>query len=755
MGHPHTGTTHFKSRVLRPHGSNFLAVDVSVNRTARRNLRQGVRHTQGTDVACVPNLVRALHVAQNSIVNVTVGVGKQGDVHRSQGLCPWEVQNRPKCRKFHRMTTSLNHILATLALLLLVLGSATAQSGKPSRGAEKAYAKALEAYRFLSYNLAVEHLDKALDKSPDFAEAWFLKAQIYQEVDHPQLEEVLARALNVDGQRFPHGWVELAQVQWELGKYDEGLASLAQLEALGLSRMSQEMEDKRAWVEAGLHFAQQTTASGEDFVQASEVLGELNTPDLEYYGALDLTGMRMVLTRSGKNGSLPSVPGVQGGEDFFESFIRDDGTWSPPVPLPGVNTPMNEGAPTLSGDGRTMIFTACETPRDGYGPRRGKGSCDLFESVWDEASRTWSMGQNLGAPNSKGWESQPALSADGNTLVFAKSVKGHLEPSDLVVCHRLDNGGWSTPRKLPGSVNTERTEESPFLHPDGKTLYFSSDGHPGFGKLDVFVSKLQKDGTWGEPQNLGPGVNSAGKDNSLMVMPRGGVALFATTRESGNLDFWQVELPEDAKPIEVAMLQGVVRDSQTGEALQAEVTLIDLETGQVIGKTASRSSEGFVMPLPGLGSYSFEASADGHMFGMTMYNQTGGTDLNRSPFVHIDLDPIEVGSTFTLDAIQFESGLASLSSSYQAGCERLAQWMSENPDVNIRVVGHTDNVGSVPFNMALSEDRAKAVQAFLVQRDVAVSRIQVEGKGPLEPIADNETEEGRAVNRRVQVVVLE
>jgi len=325
----------------------------------------------------------------------------------------------------------------------------------------------------------------------------------------------------------------------------------------------------------------------------------------------------------------------------------------------------------------------------------------------------------------------------------------------LVVCHRLDNGGWSTPRKLPGSVNTERTEESPFLHPDGKTLYFSSDGHPGFGKLDVFVSKLQKDGTWGEPQNLGPGVNSAGKDNSLMVMPRGGVALFATTRESGNLDFWQVELPEDAKPIEVAMLQGVVRDSQTGEALQAEVTLIDLETGQVIGKTASRSSEGFVMPLPGLGSYSFEASADGHMFGMTMYNQTGGTDLNRSPFVHIDLDPIEVGSTFTLDAIQFESGLASLSSSYQAGCERLAQWMSENPDVNIRVVGHTDNVGSVPFNMALSEDRAKAVQAFLVQRDVAVSRIQVEGKGPLEPIADNETEEGRAVNRRVQVVVLE
>ncbi|MGB1578276.1 MAG: OmpA family protein, partial [Flavobacteriales bacterium] len=111
--------------------------------------------------------------------------------------------------------------------------------------------------------------------------------------------------------------------------------------------------------------------------------------------------------------------------------------------------------------------------------------------------------------------------------------------------------------------------------------------------------------------------------------------------------------------------------------------------------------------------------------------------------------------TFTLEAIQFESSLAALSTSYQAGCERLAQWMMENPGVNIRVVGHTDNVGSIPFNMALSEDRAKAVQAFLVQRGVDGSRIQVEGKGPLEPLADNDTEEGRAFNRRVQVVVLE
>jgi outer membrane protein OmpA-like peptidoglycan-associated protein len=657
---------------------------------------------------------------------------------------------------FRIMTPFLIRLFLVVSCLSLTHSVAVAQTKKPSKGARKAYAKALEAYRFLSFNLAVEHLDKAIGKSPEYAEAWFLKAQIFQEVEHPDLEVVLSHALGLDATRFPHGWVELARVQWELGKYEQGLASLERMQALGIFGLTEETEAKRRWVEAGLQFSAKAMASAMEFELAQPVQGDLNTPENEYYGALDLTGTRLVLTRSSESGSLGrNVPGVVGGEDFFQSTMLDDGTWTSPVPLPGINTSLNEGAPSLSGDGRLMVFTACETPRDGYGQRRGKGSCDLFESEWDDEAQVWSLGKNLGAPNSKGWESQPALSADGNTLVFSKSARGHLEPSDLVVCHRLDNGGWSSPRMLPGAVNTAYTEESPFLHPDGKTLYFSSDGHPGFGKLDVFVTKLQKDGTWGTPTNLGPGVNSPGKDNSLMVMPRGGMALFASTRESGNLDFWEFQLPEEAKPIEVAMLKGVVMDAKTGEALMAEVTLVDLETGQVISRTPSTGGDGFVIPLPGLGAYSFEASAEGHLFGMTTYNQTGGSDMNRSPFVQIELDPIEVGQTFTLDAIQFDYGLADLSSSYQAGCERLAQWMLDNPGVNIRVEGHTDNVGSVPFNLALSEDRATSVLHFLVERGVVSSRIDVEGKGPLEPLADNETEEGRAKNRRVQIVILE
>lgn len=754
--HPNTKPTCHKPLVFRPCASGGLVIDVPVHRTNRGDLGQRVSHREVPDVSCMPNFIASIHMAFDAVVNVTVGVGKQGNVHGCRSRLESRAQIRAKKLHFRSMKATWMFWGLVVALWGGMSAQMQAQTDPPSRKAQKEYQKALEAYRMRSPNLAITHLNAAIQRSEGFAEALFLKAQIFQEMAHPKQEEALVEALRADATMFPHGWVTLAQIQWELGKYEEGLQSLDRLDGLNSGNLSDEVQTRRNWVEAGLQFASDARNNPELVHEAKPTPGMLNTEALEYYGALDLTGTYMVLTRSG----LPDderrlTPGVAGGEDFFESFQSDDGTWSAPVPLPGVNTPMNEGAPTLSGDGKTMVFTACTTPRDGYGPRRGKGSCDLFESTWDETTKQWSLGVNLGAPNSAGWESQPALSADGNTLIFAKSPKAQKTPSNLVVCHRLGDGGWSSPRALPGLVNTPYTEESPFLHPDGKTLYFSSDGHPGFGQLDVFMSKLQEDGTWGAPVNLGSGVNSFGKDNSLMVLPRGGVAMFATTQGSGNLDFWQVELPEEVKPIEVATLRGVVRDAKVGMALNAEVVLVDLATGQTVSRTFSEGETGFVIPLPGLGSYSFEASAEGHLFGMTTYEQDGGTDLNRSPFVQIELMPIEVGQSFTLEAIQFESGLSKFSANYQAGCERLAKWMTENPEVRIRVVGHTDNVGSLPFNMALSEDRALAVRGFLTSKGIAEARINVFGEGPTKPIADNSTEEGRALNRRVEVLILD
>ena len=421
----------------------------------------------------------------------------------------------------------------------------------------------------------------------------------------------------------------------------------------------------------------------------------------------------------------------------------------------GINTPTNEGAPAISGDGRTIIFTVCASLEYGYGgKRRGKGSCDLFESTWSDTLQAWSQGKNLGAPNSAGKETQPSLSSDGNTLLFARAPRGLHQPTDLFVSHRLAHGGWSTPKRLEGAVNTPRYEESPFLHPDGKTLYFSSDGHPGLGDLDVFVSRKLPDGTWGEPTNLGPSINGPGKDNSLMVMPRGNEAMFSTDRDTGWDSFWTIPLKEEAKPIEVATLKGVVQDATTLAYLEAEVSLLDATNGQTIGRTMSNGEEGFMMPLPGLGSYTLEVSKEGYMFQSVSYEQEEGEALNRSPFKAIAMDKIEEGQGLDLNAIRFQYGSATLESTYQGDLERLHAWLLENPGLEIEIIGHTDSIGSVPYNMQLSLDRAESVKGFMVERGIDEGRMTTDGKGPLLPIDTNRTEEGRARNRRVQVVVI-
>lgn len=658
---------------------------------------------------------------------------------------------------FHLMKPNMMTRRCGLVLIVLMTAftsGAQAQEDKPSRAAKKAYAKALEAYRFLSFNLAVQHLEKAIDKSPGFAEAWFLKAQIEREVESSSFQITLAHALSLDPDMFPHGWVQLAEAQWCAGEYEEGLETLKRWDGIGANGQLQAMQEEVSWVQDGLRFGLEAMSSAKDGPEGRIVPGGLNSDAHEYYGAFDLTGEWMVFTRSSSIGK--GQWSGQGGEDFYSCrWSPEQEEWSEPVPLRGVNTAQNEGAPTLSGDGKTMVFTACATPRDGYGPRRGKGSCDLFESNWDETAQKWTLGKNLGAPNSAGWESQPTLSADGNTLIFAKAMKGHNVPSDLAVSHRLDHGGWSVPKSLPGLVNTSRTEESPFLHPDGKTLYFSSDGHPGMGGLDVFVSRREKDGTWGQPKNLGRGVNSHGKDNSLMVTPSGDRALFASTRDSDNLNFWETPLDKEDQAIEVATLTGLVVNAATGESLRADVVLNDLETGLRVASAVSDPEDGFLIPLPGLGNYSFEASAEGFVFGMKRYDQEGEALKNLSPFVKIELEPIEAGTSFTLEAIQFASGLAQLREEFQAGCERLTLWMKQNPEVRIQIEGHTDNVGSLAFNMALSHDRALAVSRFLTDLGIEAARMETLGLGPSEPIADNASEKGRATNRRVQVLVLD
>jgi flagellar motor protein MotB len=610
-----------------------------------------------------------------------------------------------------------------------------------SRSAQRSYEKALDAYTSSDFSLTITELDKAVKKSPNYALAWFLLAQTHRDLSRDSIAIIeLKRALYIDDSLYKKGWLELAELLWMSGDYDSGITALDMV-----VKKHRELKQYR-WVRAGLEFSVMAVKSPMLLSVITPLQGDVNSIRPEYFPSMELSGKKMVFTRL-----VPSRNNPMGQEEFFSSSLID-GVWREVFPLKGINTLFNEGASSISGNGKTLIFTSCATPRDGFGDRVGAGSCDLFESHYDTQSGFWSLGENIGAPNSNSWESQPTLSSDGNFLVFARAFHVRGKGSDLFGAIRGKDRVWGKPFPLPGKINTPYEEESPFLHPDGQTIYFSSNGHPGLGGLDVFVSRKQSNGEWGKPENLGYPLNTHNDENSLMVEPDGVFAIFASDRSNpaGDLDLLRVELPPEARPISVNVLSGTVVDNLSGNPLVASVNLVDITTGSVL-TSVKTSLEGFILPLPVNGRYSFEVSCEGYMFNIAEMFTIDSP--NKSLHVEVRLMKIDSGTTLSLRDVRFNSGSAVLEFGYQTDLVLLASWLSSNLTTSVEIIGHTDNIGSAPANLQLSEDRAEAVVNFLLTSGISADRLSSSGRGDQVPISTNATLEGKALNRRVEIVV--
>jgi outer membrane protein OmpA-like peptidoglycan-associated protein len=618
-----------------------------------------------------------------------------------------------------------------------------------TKGAIKAFERALKAYEMMDLSLTVYELDKALDKSPLFAEAYFLKSQVYRDLRKDSLAMVcLSKGLVIDDDRYNRGWLELAELCWGEGLYDEGWSAIVRFnETKAFIMLGQDstLNQYYSWVTRGLEYSIEAVTKPDLGVNTIRLGVGVNSSMPEYYPSMTLDKQVIIMTRRTRG-----VVDEHDQEDFYLSrWSNKLNKWLSSEAIPGINTPFNEGAATISGDGLTIVFTACEALGVGYGPREGKGSCDLFESTYDVEIGAWTVGENLGAPNSGRWESQPTLSADGNFLVFARARHLRGMGSDLFSSYRSADGSWSEPERLLGGINTPFEEESPFLHPDGKTLYFSSNGHPGLGHLDMFVSNLQEDGSWSKAQNLGYPMNSHDDENSLIVQPDGRYAIFASDRgkADGDLDLWRVEIPYKIRPKAVGVLYGTVVDNKTGQMLEASVVLLDAITGSLVATVQSGSAKGFVLPLPAQGRFSFEVDKEGYLFQIVDFNMSGIENQN----IEVRLNKIAVGVSVDLKTIRFETGSSDLAAGYQADLVRLVNWLEANAEANVEIIGHTDNVGSDATNLLLSSDRALSVLNFLIANKIDQERLSNLGLGSSMPLGSNETDEGRASNRRVEI----
>jgi outer membrane protein OmpA-like peptidoglycan-associated protein len=305
-------------------------------------------------------------------------------------------------------------------------------------------------------------------------------------------------------------------------------------------------------------------------------------------------------------------------------------------------------------------------------------------------------------------------------------------------------------------INTEYNDCSPFIHPDGRTLYFASDGHIGMGDYDLFVSRLDYNAEWGVPKNLGYPINTKEEERSMIVNAKGDMALFASARQPGKgLDIYKFPLHEEVKPISVSYVKGYVYDSVTGNKLSASCELIDIETGIVIAEEQSEENTGkYLVCLPIDRNYAFNVSKDGYLFYSENFSLTNLEDPSEPFIMNIPLQPIREGVTIVLKNIFFDFNKFELQSSSYAELNKVVSFMLKNPHVRIEIGGHTDNVGNKEFNASLSTNRAKAVYNYLLSKGIEASRLSYKGYDFSMPIADNDTEVGRALNRRTEFKIV-
>lgn len=665
-------------------------------------------------------------------------------------------------------------LISTFLIAVLVIGCAEAQVGYSTK--DKKAIKYFELGQGApnnereegamkpNYQAGIEYMEKALERDPNFIEAHLLKAELHEykmEYDLAINHYNKSLAINPNFLRSGVTYFYLGNLQHAQGDYDNAIKNLD----IYLSNRSAnpQLQQKATFIRANAAFAKNAIANPLPFDPVNIGPG-INTENPEYFPTITVDGETILFTRRIRDGRVQGRFKEQ--EDFFVSQLENK-TWQKALSMPtNVNTVHNEGAPTIAADGRTLIFVGCADPYGSYGENRGgRGSCDLF--ITKKLGGRWTDPKNLpGTLNSIHWETQPSLSSDGKTLYFIRGIRGRnaTNNSDIYVSHLQVNGEWSTPKKLPDHINTPDREESVYIHPDGKTLYFTSRGHIGMGGSDIYVTRLNDQGEWSMPENLGYPINTKYDENSLMVGPDGEVAFFASDREGGygGLDIYYFTMPESMRPTKTLYFEGLVYDAVTRTPLPGKFQLIDIETGEeVIYSEADPLTGEFTVSLPVNKEYALNVSYPGYAFYSDNFNMLEPEGLEA---FHKDVPMIPLGTEtgIPLANVFFDLDKATLRKKSFVELDKLVLFMKQNPGVSIEIGGHTDSRGS--NNQILSDNRAKAVLDYVANKGVSRDRLTSKGYGSKKPINtdasitaeanENKKEAMHQENRRVEYTIL-
>lgn len=431
------------------------------------------------------------------------------------------------------------------------------------------------------------------------------------------------------------------------------------------------------------------------------------------------------------------------------------------------NTPtyQNYGGVSLSLDNKEMFICACQEV-----DYQQHANCDIYVTTFERTGEggndfKWSDLKNLGpAVNTKdGWEAQPTLSADGNTLYFATWRDGSLL-TDIYFSTRSKEGEWSQAKPVPGPVNSEGHDKAPFLHQDSETMYFVSDCSPermGAGGSDIFYTRKDDAGNWIEPKNIGYPINTQANEVGLVVSTDGHLAYFTSSAQGGSYDIYRFELYKEARPQKVLFIKGEVKDDKGDPVKDAKVEVAYKESGESVevkvngddGKFAAvvkvdEKEEQDVMIVMKKEGYSFDTK-------LIKAEEIAEDEITFTTGVKMEIDEIKVGKAFTMNNILYETKSYALDGDDKFVIDQFIKFLKENPTVNVSIQGHTDDKGDAGENKTLSENRAKGVVEYIKSKGIDGKRLKAEGFGESKPKVPNSSDENRALNRRTDIMITE
>lgn len=636
-------------------------------------------------------------------------------------------------------------MIRTLLLgILLCPAVLSAQTGLDTKS-KKAIELYVEADNFRvrgQYAEAINALTQAIQKDKKFTEAYYRLGIVYRSMkDYERAINNFKYALTLtqDIRKKKMIWFDLGDGYMASGKYKDAIAVLSEFvnaETQNKARISK----ANGWIQ-NARFALDNQGAKSAY-KPKPLSDTVNCFSLQYFPTLTADQQELIFTR--RRG-----PRDEDDEDMVISYKNAQGRWLPPQSIsPNINTAQNEGTCTISADGRKLIFTSCQ---NGY-----SGDCDLFEST--KTGNQWSKPVNLGpAVNSGDWESHPALSADGRTLYFVSDRKGGFGRNDIWFSTLASNGKWTKARNLGDRVNTQYDERSPFIHVNGRTLYFATNGLVGFGGYDIFYTE-KTDNVWSAPVNIGSPINDHEDQYSLFITADGQKGYYSHEENLSNGHeksvIVEIQIPENQIiKYKSNYVKGIVIDSKTNENLKAQIELFDINKNEIVSFVESDSVSGqYLMVLTQGSEYALYINKKGYLFKSLNFNYSE-VEHFEPLVIDVFLDRAIKGGASVLQNIFFDVDAYALKEKSFTELGKIVRFLTENPQISIEIGGHTDNTGNATYNQQLSEKRAKSVYNYIVSKGISPKRLSAKGFGSIKPVASNETDSGRQLNRRIDFTI--